>query len=142
MKVPLAIVLVVMVLTAADPGAQFGGGRPPSGSYSRTCNNETMLGSVLTAECKNQNGNNIRTRLYVRTCVGDIANIMGELVCDGRRLPRGSYSQSCNACAAEGSALRCTCRDTKGVMIKTALDLASCEWGSDITNKDGHLQCD
>jgi hypothetical protein len=141
MKVPLAIVLVIISLSAADPCAQVGG-RPPTGSYSRTCNNETMLGSVLTAECKDQNGITIRTRLYVRNCVGDIANIFGELVCDGRRLPPGSYSRSCNACSAEGSALRCTCRDTKGASIKTALDLASCAWRSDITNKDGHLQCD
>jgi hypothetical protein len=101
-----------------------------------------MIGSVLTANCKDQNGITIRTRLYVGNCFADISNQMGELVCGGRSLPRGSFHQSCNECTAEGSSLQCTCRDTKGKMIKTALDLASCGYGGDVTNKDGHLQCD
>jgi hypothetical protein len=101
-----------------------------------------MTGSVLTANCKDQNGVTIHTRLYVGNCFGDIGNVFGELVCGSRSLPRGSFNQTCNACTAEGSALQCTCRDTKGAQIKTALDLASCSWGGNITNKDGHLQCD
>ena len=101
-----------------------------------------MLGSVLTANCKSQNGVTIRTRLYVADCWGDVTNEMGELQCSGRRPPSGSYSQSCNSCQSVGSALRCTCKDTKQNSIRTTLDLASCQWGSSITNKDGHLQCD
>jgi hypothetical protein len=101
-----------------------------------------MIGSVLTARCKDQNGIQIHTRLYVRNCIGDITNVQGELVCSSRRLPPGSYSRTCNTCTTEGSSLRCSCRDTKEVMIKTALDLASCTWTGSITNKDGHLQCD
>lgn len=137
-------VLVIALIAGpslVDTRAQFGG-RAPSGSYSRTCNDAAMLGSVLTAQCKDQNGVTIHSRLYVRDCGGDITNVFGELVCESRRLPRGSYSQSCSSCSAEGSSLRCTCRDTKQAAIKTALDLASCDWNSSITNKDGHLQCD
>jgi hypothetical protein len=141
MKIVLALTAVAVVSLSVYADAQFGS-RLPSGSYSRTCDNETMIGSVLTAECKDQNGIMIRSRLYVRTCVGDISNEFGELVCEGRRLPQGSYSQSCTACSSEGSSLRCTCRDTMAAPIKTQLDLASCDWGSRITNKDGHLQCD
>ena len=141
MKTQLALVFAVVGLSVADTGAQYGG-RLPSGSYSRSCSSATMIGSVLTAQCKDQNGVTIHTRLYVRDCFGDITNVLGELVCGNRRLPQGSYSQTCNACAAEGSALQCTCRDTKQNPIKTALDLASCEWSGGITNKDGHLQCD
>ena len=101
-----------------------------------------MIGSVLTAQCKDQNGITIRTRLYVRDCRGDISNVFGELVCASRYVPPGSYSQTCTACMAEGSSLRCTCRDTKQNPIRTTLDLSSCDWSSGIVNKDGHLQCD
>jgi hypothetical protein len=141
MKARLALVVIVLGLGAADAGAQFGG-RLPSGSYSRTCSDERMIGSVLTAECKDQNGVTIRTRLFVRGCVGDIANVYGELVCERQRLPEGSFNRTCSGCTAQGSSLRCLCRDTKGASIKTALDLSSCDWSGGITNKDGHLQCD
>lgn len=135
----LAIAIVCLVAGTAD--AQFGS-RVPSGSYTRTCSNETMLGSVLTARCKDQNGETIHTRLYVGTCMGDITNVLGELVCESRRLPSGSYTRTCTSCRSEGSSLQCTCRDIKQAPIRTALDLASCEWRRDIYNKDGHLQCD
>ena len=141
MKARLALVIAVVGLSVADAGAQFSG-RTPSGSFSRSCSDAKMLGSVLTAQCKDQNGITIRTRLYVRDCRGDISNMFGELVCAGRYVPPGSYSQTCTACMAEGSSLRCTCRDTKQNPIRTTLDLSSCEWSSSIVNKDGHLQCD
>ena len=140
MKTLLGIAVVVC-LTAVSTDAQFGG-RLPSGSYSRTCSDISMVGSVLTANCKDQNGETIKSRLYVRDCWGDVTNEFGELVCKNRRLPEGSYLQTCGACATVGSALRCTCRDIKQNSIRTTLDLASCRWGSGITNKDGHLQCD
>ena len=142
MKAHLVLVIALVAgPSLVDTNAQFGG-RAPSGSYSRTCSDEKLIGSVLTAKCKDQNGIEIESRLYVRDCGGDISNALGELVCGSRRLPRGSYSQTCSSCAAEGSSLRCTCRDTKQAQIKTQLDLASCDWNGSITNKDGHLQCD
>ena len=55
----LALAIVCVVSAAAD--AQFGS-RVPSGSYSRSCSDATMLGSVLTARCKDQNGETIHTR--------------------------------------------------------------------------------
>lgn len=141
MKIWLVIAIGVIGFSVADARAQFGG-RLPSGSYTRTCNSAQMLGSVLTARCKDQNGVEIHTRLYVRDCWGNVNNENGELVCGERRLPEGSYSASCTQCRTDGSALRCSCRDTKGNAIRTSLDLGSCGWGSGITNKDGHLQCD
>jgi len=142
MKTKLGLgIAVIGLVVVVSVSAQFGG-RPPSGSYSRTCNKEELVGSVLTAECKDQNGETIKTRLYVRDCWGDISNDFGELRCDSRRLPSGSYSRTCNACTAEGSSLQCTCRDIKQAPIKTRLDLASCSLNSNISNKDGHLQCD
>ena len=109
---------------------------------SRAMQRPSHVGQRVDAQCKDQNGVTIHSRLCVRDCGGDITNVFGELVCESRRLPRGSYSQTCSSCSAEGSSLRCTCRDTKQAAIKTALDLASCDWNSSITNKDGHLQCD
>ena len=140
MNLRFVIAIAIVSLTIADAGAQYG--ERPSGSYTRTCKDIQMVGSVLTATCRDQNGETIKTRLYVRDCWGDVSNEMGELVCGSRRLPPGSYSASCNACSTVGSALRCTCRDMKQNPIRTTLDLASCPWNSGITNKDGHLQCD
>ena len=140
-RAALGLAVAGVVLVAATAAAQFGP-RVPSGSYTRTCDNEQLIGSVLTAHCKDQNGITIHTRLYIGNCAGDISNVFGELVCQSRRLPRGTYERTCTSCRAEGSSLQCTCRDTKQQAINTALDLASCEWRRDIFNKDGHLQCD
>jgi hypothetical protein len=142
MKSSLIAALIVLVTAIGTYATTQFGGRVPSGTYSRTCSKAMMIGSVLTAECKSQNGIAIRTRLYVRDCVGDITNVFGELVCGRRQLPQGSYSRSCTGCTSEGGSLRCTCIDTKQNPIKTQLDLSTCDWGSRITNKDGHLQCD
>src|SRR6185295_10185330 len=122
MKIQLALAIAVVCLCVAHTGAQQHGGRLPSGSYSRTCNKAAMIGTILTAECKDQNGVTIVTRLYVLDCFGDISNEYGELVCSNRRLPPGSYSRTCTACTSEGSSLRCTCRDMKQNPIKTTLD--------------------
>ena len=137
----IAAVIALVTVVGTYATTQFGG-RAPSGSYSRTCSKELMIGSVLTAECKDQNGIMIRTRLYVRDCVSDITNLFGELVCARRQLPQGTYSRTCTACTTEGGSLRCTCIDTRQNPIKTQLDLSTCDWNSRITNKDGHLQCD
>ena len=142
MKTRVGLGIVVICLFVAVIVSAQVGGRPPSGSYTRSCNRVEMIGSVLTAECKDQNGETIKTRLYIRDCAGDISNEFGELRCDFRRVPSGSYSRTCNACTADGSSLQCTCRDTKQAPIKTHLDLASCGLSSNISNKDGHLQCD
>jgi len=141
MMTRLVFAIAIIGVSVADAGAQYGG-RLPSGSYTRSCGQISMVGSVLTARCRDQNGVEIHTRLYVRDCWGDVTNEFGELVCGNRRLPEGSYSETCNACSTAGSALRCACKDTKGNSIRTSLDLASCEWVTAISNKDGHLQCD
>jgi hypothetical protein len=145
MKTLLGTAIIIgfcVVSTGAQRGGSSFGGRTPSGSYTRSCSNAQMLGSVLAADCRNQNGVNIRSRLYVRDCAGDISNQSGELRCSSRRTPQGTYSQTCNNCRAVGSTLQCTCRDTRRSNIRTTLDLASCQWNRDITNFDGHLQCD
>jgi len=142
MKTRLVLAIAgICLLVAVVVSAQLGG-RPPAGSYSRSCTKAELIGGVLTAECKDQNGETIKTRLYVRDCAGDISNEFGELRCAFRHLPPGSYSRTCNTCTAEGSSLQCTCRDIKQAPIKTQLDLSSCNWNSNISNKDGHLQCD
>src|SRR5580698_7723591 len=109
----LLIAVAVVGLCVADAGAQYGGRMPP-GSYVRSCTDISMVGSVLTARCKDQNGVEIHSRLYVRDCAGDVTNEFGELICGARRLPEGTFSESCNQCRTDGSALRCACRDMKG----------------------------
>jgi hypothetical protein len=59
------------------------GGPPPSGSYQRSCTGAVMVGPVLGADCRTVRGDFVGSRLDVRPCTGDIANIDGRLVCPG-----------------------------------------------------------
>jgi hypothetical protein len=56
---------------------------PPPGSYMQSCKNASMAGPILSAACKNQNGNRVQASINVLDCKGrDIAaNKNGKLVC-------------------------------------------------------------
>ena len=60
-----------------------GGGQVPSGSYQLSCNNAYMLGSVLIAQCRDMSGRMVSTQLNIQNCRQDIANINGQLTCQG-----------------------------------------------------------
>jgi hypothetical protein len=57
---------------------------PPSGSYTRSCNNVKRDGRDLIAKCKNANGKRVTTRLrdYVSCKPRTIDNVDGKLLCD------------------------------------------------------------
>jgi Beta/Gamma crystallin len=57
---------------------------PPSGSYQRSCNGAFMSGSVLIARCRDNGGRMVSTQLDIRGCRQDIANINGNLTCQGQ----------------------------------------------------------
>jgi outer membrane protein assembly factor BamB len=58
---------------------------PPPGSYTGSCREQTMNGTILTANCQRANGAWQPTALNVAQCVGDIGNHNGNLGCQGGR---------------------------------------------------------
>ncbi|NJL63736.1 MAG: hypothetical protein HC903_20220 [Methylacidiphilales bacterium] len=57
---------------------------PPSGTYTRSCNNIRRDGGDLIASCKNKNDKRVQTRLrnYASCRPGTIFNRNGNLLCD------------------------------------------------------------
>jgi hypothetical protein len=70
-----------------------GWGQPqPSGSFQSSCRDVRDSGGrdpQLTASCKDMSGRWQFTSLRYRTCVGDIGNNNGQLVCNGGRPGNG-----------------------------------------------------
>jgi hypothetical protein len=58
-------------------------GALPSGSYQQSCNNASMQGSTLTANCRNDSGAYMTSYLDVSQCrsTDDIGNLNGQLRC-------------------------------------------------------------
>ena len=54
--------------------------------------------------------------------------------------PGGSYQQSCNNIRMSGSVLTASCPSGNGQWMTTSIDPRSCR-GSDITNRNGRLNC-
>jgi len=75
-----ALVSVVASLSLSAPvHAQ---GYAPGGSYLDTCTDVRAFGDRIVAECQRMDGSWDRTALGdVGSCVGDIANMNGRLVC-------------------------------------------------------------
>ena len=61
-----------------------GGGQIPNGSYQQSCNGAYMSGFTLFARCRNNYGQMMSTQLNIQNCRQDIANINGQLVCQGQ----------------------------------------------------------
>ena len=61
-----------------------GGGQIPSGSYQLSCSGATMMGPVLVARCRDMSGRMVQTQLNIQNCRQDIANINGNLTCQGQ----------------------------------------------------------
>src|SRR5215217_6490051 len=69
-------------LSCTSAGGGGGNDRPPSGSYTQSCSNIDMRGSILSAVCRDGRGNSVRTSLDTRDCRGrDIVNVNGQLNC-------------------------------------------------------------
>ena len=120
----------------------------PQGSYRDTCKNVKLRGDTLRARCKDLNHHWQDSSLEdVNRCVGDIANVNGELRCnkesrdvrDGRA-PNGAYSLTCRDIKVRGDSLRAHCQQHGGDWRDASLeDYRRCT--SDIVNDDGHLRC-
>jgi hypothetical protein len=140
-----------------------------SGSFVRTCAPIYVRGDDLRAKCQTGDGRWVWTTLDgFDRCGGRIININGQLRCgdrdrddwdrdadrwrdrdrDGdrdndrdRRLPRGTYTQSCQNIEVRGDRLHARCQAANGRWNWTDLDdFRRCREG--ISNIDGRLVCD
>ena len=130
----------------------------PHGSYSVSCVNIQMRGSMLSAYCMAPNGNRRYSALNVATCPrNDVANDDGRLACGrgggyqpgygggGYRpgyggLPRGSYKVSCVNIQMHGTTLSAACMMPNGQRQYSRLNVARCP-RNDVANNNGYLAC-
>jgi hypothetical protein len=83
----------------------------PSGSYQQSCNNVTLEGTTLAADCRKRNGQYGLSRLeQIDQCRGDISNREGNLACDKRNAPPGSYKETCVVISVTRTTLTARCR--------------------------------
>lgn len=73
----------VLALVPAGGGKCVRLGGTPPGSYSASCSDISMNGTILTAQCRTTGGQMQLTALNVAQCVGDIGNHDGNLGCQG-----------------------------------------------------------
>ncbi len=116
----------------------------PAGSYQRSCKFLSVACNTenLKALCKPRQGPERWTQLdNFRQCVGDIANMDGELHCSkGSPPPGGSYTQSCQDIWVDGGVLHAQCKTRNGQWNQSeGLTYAPCRNG--VENIDGHLKC-
>jgi CVNH domain len=113
----------------------------PTGSYQATCSDVRMSHGALTATCLTMNQQPRRSSLAsIASCVGDIANIDGQLMCNRRRIPAGSYRQTCTGATMNGDTLSASCRTIDGRWVNTRLGAVR-ECTGDLANLDGTLSC-
>jgi hypothetical protein len=117
---------------------------PPTGSYSESCTNIFINNGVLSASCKTINGGIVNAQLgNLPACLGDIANINGNLTCPTGTSPppSGSYESTCETIVVSGASLKATClTKNQGLRTTTVPNFKTCIWG--ISNVDGYLSCD
>ena len=127
-----------------DRDRDRGWGYGPRGSYRETCRDVRVDGDRLRARCESMDGYWRDTSLddYNR-CEGGIVNDDGNLRCTragGRRVPAGSYTETCSRIYVNGDTLRAYCSNDDGRWAWTQLnDWDDCRGG--IWNEDGRLRC-
>jgi len=141
MRIQMLCVLGVLVGAAVlgEPGAWA---RPlPPGSYQATCSDARLEHGGLTATCRTMDQQlRVSSLRSVASCVDDIANIDGQLACNRRGVPGGSYRQTCVGAAMQGDTLSARCRTIDGRWVDTWLRAVR-ECVGDIANLDGTLSC-
>ena len=138
-------VLTLCVLTFAFIDASAASEKFPRGSWSQSCSNPSMRGSVLRATCGKINGTFVKTSLNLADCRkrSTVSNIDGHLACDRSdavQMPNGSWAASCREWSMKGPLLRATCGKINGTWIASTLDIGDCS--GTVSNRDGSLTCD
>ena len=134
--------LVVMAALTTGVGSAVAA-TLPMGSYRDSCNGARASGGVLRAHCERQHGRRVWARLErYASCVGDISNFDGQLICLRRRdVPGGSWSETCkDAHLVEPGVFGAECRSLRGGHMASQIALDKCREG--VMNASGHLACD
>lgn len=116
----------------------------PPGSYQTTCRSIELVGTTLTATCKNDAGqwNPSLPLANFNQCIGDIHNYNGQLHCNmGSTPPSGPYAETCRFIFTSGTTLIANCKNAGGKWVaQTSLgDFKHCV--GDIQNHNGQLHC-
>merc|ERR1712050_396746 len=121
----------------------------PMGSYQLSCDKTSLQGVVLTATCRDKNGNHTVSTADVSSCDSySFLNNNGKLTCctstsDNCNLPGGTYAINgeCTEMRLDGNMLHGTCKDLKTGTTKTAsIDVTTCKT-KEFFNSDGNLKC-
>jgi major membrane immunogen (membrane-anchored lipoprotein) len=121
-------------------------GSLPGGSYTETCQDIGVNGTMLQARCQTKDGDWRQTSIDYRQCGGPIVNDDGRLRCgEGGGgagyvgLPGGSYAETCHDIRTNGTVLQARCQKRDGSFRKTSIDYRQC--GGRVINDDGYLRC-
>jgi hypothetical protein len=98
-------------------------------SFQSSCNNISIAGNALVANCRRVDGSVNRTSIVLE----GIENIDGQLQMTGRGRP-ATFQDSCRHILMYGSTLTARCRRVDGSYEKTSVELP------EISNIDGNLQ--
>jgi hypothetical protein len=123
----------------------------PQGTYQQTCNNVSVNGDTLIANCQDANGTWRSAQLPgFQSCTSDISNDNGNLHCANVGYgqaqpwrgngPAGSYVQTCRDVKVGGDDLHARCQTSDGAWHDTKFDdYRKCK--GDIANENGNLRC-
>lgn len=137
-------------------GGDYGHYKMPAGSWQQSCRNAHIVRDDLLAECRQRDGDWVRTSIDLDDCRGQqIYNDNGRLRCGNaggnyggnygggynNRLPPGSWQQSCrNARFGNDGRFYADCRERNGGWNTDGIDLNGCR-GRPVYNEDGKLRC-
>lgn len=126
----------------------------PTGPWTETCKLPSVQGTIMQAECLDNNNNYKTSRLDLSLCgAGNVENEDGILTCkEGTNLcstnittctipPSEPFYLSCSNIRNNGKILYGYCKDNENKDNATILDLSTCEQGSAIENVNGKLSC-
>jgi hypothetical protein len=128
----------------------------PSGPWKLTCDNQyfSQNGTVLNAECKNNEGTYTPTSIKLNSCEADgcvVHNNNGQLQCGlinqeqscNKNNVNGSWNQTCiNPQYIGKNMLKADCLTTDGHYVQSRINIKTCEpSGCNIYNNNGKLQC-
>jgi hypothetical protein len=151
MKYFLSLAIMMLFAGAGLGQTALAQANIPQGSWQMSCSNARMHGSRLRARCRRDDDSWERSSIDVNRCPsGLIANINGQLACEGRtgerygnwnnQLPSGSWSDSCRNASMRGNALSASCQDGSGAYRRSSLDVTLCPQTL-ISNENGRLSC-
>lgn len=118
----------------------------PAGPYTASCGKVEVVPSTLTAECRNNLGQNRLTRLsnWQECDAQTIRYANGELTCTRKfKAPEGSYTSTCENVTRESAiVMSASCANVSGTKTKTSLRFFETCKPNSIRNADGKLVCD